>query len=224
LYIVAMNMFLKNNKTTETKMGDKIKSLLLNLAQEPINIVIISAIVLLSLGLNFKALPMIIQDMFDKTSAMMTPLVLLFIGLAVQLKQRKKRLIASLLVFRAGLTMLFSAAMITLLGLSDPTMILLATVIPLSSASFWPFAHISAFNKREEEQDVPKERRTFSVDLAVLVMAFSLPFSTLLILGILSTGTLFAHTGTIVTTGLLLIAVGFLPTLFSGKVFKLSKV
>ncbi|MEZ4904653.1 MAG: hypothetical protein R2822_24355 [Spirosomataceae bacterium] len=51
LYIVAMNMFLKNNKTTETKMGDKIKSLLLNLAQEPINIVIISAIILLSLGL-----------------------------------------------------------------------------------------------------------------------------------------------------------------------------
>lgn len=223
LYIVAMNMFLKNNKTTETKMGDKLKSLLLNLAQEPINIVIISAVVLLSLGVNFKALPMIVRDMFDKTSAMMTPLVLLFIGLAVQLKQRKKRLIASLLVFRAGLTMLFSAVMITVLRISDPTMVLLATVIPLSSASFWPFAHISAFNKREEDQDVPKERRTFNVELAVLVMAFSLPFSTLLILGILSTGTFFAHTSTIAITGLLLVVVGFLPTLLGGKTVRLSK-
>ncbi|HAK79931.1 MAG TPA: hypothetical protein DCM71_24245 [Runella sp.] len=223
LYVIAMNMFLKNTKAEETKMGEKIKSLLMNLVQEPINIIIISAAVLLSLGLNFKALPMIVQEVFDKTSAMMTPLVLIFIGVAVQLKQRKKRLIASLLVFRAGLTMLFSAAIITLLGIHDPTMILLATVIPLSSASFWPFAHISAFNSREEALEIPKERRTFNAELAVLVMAFSLPFSTLLILGILSTGTFFAHTSTIAISGIVLMLVGFVPTFLGRKTVRLSK-
>ena len=50
LYVIAMNMFLKNTKSEETKMGEKIKSLLMNIVQEPINIIIISAAVLLSLG------------------------------------------------------------------------------------------------------------------------------------------------------------------------------
>ena len=224
LYMVAFNMFLKNNKTETVKKSEKIKALLLSLIQEPINLIIISAIILLSFGLNFKSLPIIVQDIFDKTSAMMTPLVLLFIGLAVQLKQERKRMIASILVFRAGLTMLFSAMVIYVLNITDTTSVLLAVVIPLSSTSFWPFAHISAFNKREEIKEVSKERRTFNVDLAVLVMAFSLPFSTLLILGILSTGTLFAHLGTIVIAGIVLIATGILPILFGRKLVRLSKI
>ncbi|WP_028668181.1 hypothetical protein [Runella zeae] len=223
LYIVALNMFLKNAKSEEANLSTKIKSLLLNLVKEPINIIIASALILLSLGVSFKSLPAIIADMFDKTSAMMTPLVLIFIGLAVQLKQRKKRLISSLLIFRAGVTMLFSAAVISVLGIHDPTMVLLAVAIPLSSASFWPFAHISAFNLREENSGLPKERRTFDAELAVLVLAFSLPFSTLLILGILSAGTFFAHLPTLIITGLIFIGIGIIPNLIGKASVKFSK-
>ena len=223
LYIVALNMFLKNAKSEEANLSTKIKSLLLNLVKDPINIIIASALILLSLGVSFKSLPAIIADMFDKTSAMMTPLVLIFIGLAVQLKQRKKRLISSLLIFRAGVTMLFSAAVISVLGINDPTMVLLAVAIPLSSASFWPFAHISAFNLREENSGLPKERRTFDAELAVLVLAFSLPFSTLLILGILSAGTFFAHLPTLIITGLIFIGIGIIPNLIGKASVKFSK-
>ncbi|MDF7819056.1 hypothetical protein P1X15_15670 [Runella sp. MFBS21] len=223
LYVVALNMFLKNAKSEEANLSTKIKSLLLNLVKEPINIIIASALILLSLGVSFKSLPAIIADMFDKTSAMMTPLVLIFIGLAVQLKQRKKRLISSLLIFRAGVTMLFSAAVISVLGINDPTMVLLAVAIPLSSASFWPFAHISAFNLREENSGLPKERRTFDAELAVLVLAFSLPFSTLLILGILSAGTFFAHLPTLIITGLIFIGIGIVPNLIGKASVKFSK-
>lgn len=223
LYVVALNMFLKNAKSEEANLSTKIKSLLLNLVKEPINIIIASALILLSLGVSFKSLPAIIADMFDKTSAMMTPLVLIFIGLAVQLKQRKKRLISSLLIFRAGVTMLFSAAVISVLGIHDPTMVLLAVAIPLSSASFWPFAHISAFNLREENSGLPKERRTFDAELAVLVLAFSLPFSTLLILGILSAGTFFAHLPTLIITGLIFIGIGIIPNLIGKASVKFSK-
>ncbi|MEZ4904652.1 MAG: hypothetical protein R2822_24350 [Spirosomataceae bacterium] len=106
--------------------------------------------------------------MFDKTSAVMTPLV--FIGLAVQLKQREK-----IDCFFAGISGgsndVVQCGDDYLLHISDPTMIV-GNGDSSELASFWPFAHISAFNKREEDQDVPKERRTFSVDLAVLVMAF----------------------------------------------------
>ena len=125
--------------------------------QEPINLLIFLAILLLSLGINYSTLPGVVTELFDKTSAMMTPLVLLFIGLAVQLKEGKKRIVASILFFRAGITMLISAGMIYVLNLSDSAMILLAIVIPLSAASFWPLAHISAFNIKEDSNRFRKK-------------------------------------------------------------------
>jgi malate permease and related proteins len=225
LYIVAMNLFLKNNSGGGARVNarQKIKSLLLSLIKEPINMVLVAAITLLSLGFSFKSLPPVIADLFDKTSAMMTPLVLIFIGLAVQFKEGNKRLVASLLLFRAGLTMLFSAMLIAVTGITDPTLVLLAIVLPLSSASFWPFAHISAFNQREDAKDIPLEKRTFNLELSVLVLAFSLPFSTLLILGILSTGSFFAHLPTLVVTGLTLIGMGLVSNWAVKFYWKLSK-
>lgn len=223
LYILAMNMFLKNSDDKEMKMGGKLKSLFASMFQEPINILIFLAIILLSMGINYSTLPSVVTDLFDKTSAMMTPLVLLFIGLAVQLKEGKKRIVASILFFRAGITMLISAGMIYVLNITDLSMILLAIVIPLSAASFWPLAHISAFNLREDQKAMPKEKRTFDLELAVLLLAFSLPFSTILILAILSSGSFFAHTTTLLTSGLILICLGALPNALSKVFVKMSK-
>lgn len=211
LYLFALNLYLANTHSKRTPVTQKIKSLLLNMIQEPINLIMFIALGLISVGLDYQHMPGIVQEFFDKTAAMMTPLVLLFIGLAVQWKEGKKRLVLSMLVFRAGLTMLFSSLLIWLTGLHDPSMILLAIVIPLSSASFWPFAHISTFHLLEEQKELPKERHTFDMSLAVLVLALSLPFSTLLILGILSTGTFFAHIPVLMTTGLALILLSLTP-------------
>jgi predicted permease len=223
LYILAMNMFLKNSEEKGMKMGGKLRSLFASMFQEPINLLIFLALILLSFGISYKTLPSVVTDLFDKTSAMMTPLVLVFIGLAVQLKEGKKRIVASILLFRAGITMLISAGMIYVLHIKDPAMMLLSIVIPLSAASFWPLAHISAFNLREDAKALPREKRTFDLELAVLLLAFSLPFSTVLILGILSSGTFFAHTSTLITSGLVLISLAALPNLL-GKVFvKVSK-
>ncbi len=222
LYIIAMNMFLKNSVNEETDMKEKIKGLLLSLVKEPINILLVTAIVLLSLGVSYATLPPVIADLFDKTSAMMTPLVLIFIGLAVQLKEGRKRLVMTMLLFRAGISLFFSAALISLFNIGDTTMVLLAVVLPLSSASFWPFAHISVFNLREESKGMSKERRTFDVELAVLILAFSLPFSTILILGILSTGALFTHLPTILIAGAILTALGIIPNLVTKAAFKTS--
>lgn len=214
LYIVAMNMFLSNNKSEESNLGKKVKSLLLSLVSEPINMVLFVALLLLGLGINYASLPTFIQDIFDKTSATMTPLVLIFIGLAVQLKEGKKRLVISVLFTRAGITLLFSAALITLFHITDQNMILLAIVVPLSSASFWPFAHMSVFNLQEEAKNIAEDKRTFNIKLAVLVLAFSLPFSTLLILSILTAGTYFTDSSTLVFTGIAMTLVGTVPSLF----------
>jgi predicted permease len=218
LYIVAMNMFLSNNTSEQSNLGAKVKSLLMSLISEPINMVLFAALILLGLGINYTSLPVFIQGIFDKTSATMTPLVLIFIGLAVQLKEGKKRLVISVLFTRAGLTLLFSALLITLFQITEPTMILLTVVLPLSSVSFWPFAHISVFNLQEEEKKVAEDKRTFDAKLAVLVLAFSLPFSTLLILSILTAGNYFTHVNTLAFTGLAMTAVGIIPRLLYSKV------
>ncbi|GAB3175854.1 AEC family transporter [Telluribacter humicola] len=223
LYLLAMNMFLKNSTDEETNTGGKIKSLLLSMVQEPINLLIIIAIVLLSIGVNYTTLPVIMTDIFDKTSALMTPLVLMFIGLAVQLKDGKKGLVSSILLFRAGITMVISSGMIYVFHITEPSMMLLAIVVPLSSASFWPLAHISAFHAKEEAKALPKEKRTFDMELAVLMLAFSLPFSTLLILGILSTGTFFANPVILLFSGLALIAAAAVPSMVSKAYLRLSK-
>ncbi len=215
LYIFALNLFLKQNKGQKSNLWSKIKSLLISLVKEPINSIIFVAIFLLSIGIGYDALPRLVTDIFDKTSAMMTPLILIFIGLAVELKQSKKRVIVSLLFFRAGVSVLFSAMVIMLFKISDPTQVLLALVIPLSSASFWPFAHISAFNLKEDQLEIPKEKRTFNVEFAVLILAFSLPFSSGLILSILSMGKVFAHLGAIFALGTVLILISVLPVLIA---------
>lgn len=215
LYIVAMNMFLSNSKSEKSNLSTKIKSLLMSLVSEPINMVLFAALLLLSFGVNYANLPVFLQGIFDKTSATMTPLVLIFIGLAVQLKEGKKRLVISVLFTRAGLTLLFSALLITLLQITEPTMILLSVVLPLSSVSFWPFAHISVFNLQEEEKKVTEDKRTFDIKLAVLTLAFSLPFSTILILGILTAGNYFTHISTLVFMGSAMAVVGIVPRLYS---------
>ena len=223
LYVVAMNMFLRNSVNETANAKEKIKSLLISLIQEPINILLILALLLLSLGLNYQTLPSVVISFFDKTSAMMTPLILIFIGLAVQLREGKKRMVMNILVLRAGLSMLFSAAIIALLRVQEPSLILLAVVLPLSSASFWPFAHISVFNLREDTAGMSKERRTFNMELAVLTLAFSLPFSTALILGILTAGTLFTDSTVIVSTGLLMIGISVASSLVRMAYLRFSK-
>lgn len=223
LYIVAMNMYLKNNESESTDMTTKLKSLLMSLVREPINMVLMLAIVLLSFGFNYNSLPESVTGIFDKTSLMMTPLVLIFIGLAVQLKEGRKRLVASILFTRAGVSLLFSALIINIFQIHETNLILLAIVFPLSSASFWPFAHISAFNLQEDQKGISRENRTFDLQLAILVLAFSLPFSTMMVLGVLTTGTYFTNISTLLFTGIAMLTIGLVPVVFARITNSVSK-
>ena len=125
-----------------------------------------------------------------------------------------------------GLRLLFSLLIILVWGINDPNMILLSVVVPLSACSFWPFAHISAINIKEEDKKYVKERKTFDMNLAVLILAFSLPLSTILVMGILASGQFFAHTSTLLVTGLIFTGLGLAPhALKKSKTYlKLSKL
>ncbi|UII22866.1 AEC family transporter [Fulvivirga ligni] len=217
LYIVAMNWYYKRNTEDHSSSKGKIKSLLLSLLKEPINMVMILAIVLLSFNLHLENLPVFLSDAFIRMGALMTPLVLMFIGLAVKVKKDGVAVVLSVLCCRAGVSLLLSAGLIAALGLGGNAA-LLAIVFPLSSCSFWPFAHMSAFSAREEIKHVSDSEKTFDSELAVLVLACSLPFSTILILTVLSSGVVFTHMHFLIISAVGLLALGIIPQLIK-KIF-----
>ncbi len=182
LYMLAMHWFYKRNQSVDTNNGGRMKELVMSLVKEPINMVIVLAFLLLALGVNMNTLPSAISSLVIRLSTMMAPLVLLFIGMAVKIKKNDVGLILRMLSLRSGLAFFLSALlMVTIPGLTTPT-ILLLFVFAQSSASFWPYAHISMVSMMEKDQ----EKKTFDSDLALSILALSLPFSTFIILGVLS--------------------------------------
>ncbi len=218
LYVIAMNMSLKNTGAAKSNVKDKLLSLLTSLAKEPINIILLLGLILLSFGINYQTLPDIVTSVFTKTSSLMTPMVLIFIGLAVKLKEGNKKLVFCLLMMRAGISIIMSVVFIKLAGISSPNLFLLSIVFPLSSISFWPFAHMSLFQSKEEKEGIPEEEKTFNIELAVMVLAISLPFSTTLILGILTAGSYFMEIWKVFILGIGLLSFGILP-LAASKLF-----
>ncbi len=217
LYVIAMNMYLRlSGQGNEVGGESRLRSLVLALFKEPINLVMFAAIALLCMGYNLDTLPGFLSDAAVRFGAMMTPLILLFIGIAVKVKKERLGSLIGLLLSRAGITMLISASVIYVFNITAPGTILLAVVFPLSACSFWPFAHMSAFNMLE------KETKSFDLDLALLVLALSMPLSTMLILGILADGQAFTQLPVIAVTGLLLLILGFTPALVKRIKWKFS--
>jgi len=90
LYAVAMHWYYKlvaNQRIEAQPNNSRLKDLGLSLLKEPINMVLLVAILMLCAGLNLQSLPAFLQDSIGRMSVLMTPLVLLFIGIAVQIKK-----------------------------------------------------------------------------------------------------------------------------------------
>jgi hypothetical protein len=83
----------------------------------------------------------------------------------------------------------------------------------LSSCSFWPFAHISAINLKEEA--IPTKDKTFDTNFALSILALSLPISVLLILGIFTAGNTFASINNILILCGCLFLIGILHPIFT---------
>lgn len=213
LYILAMQWYnLRLVKKAKATAKNKLKSLFLSMLNEPINMVIIIALILLGFGLNLASLPNFLGKTIKTMSVLMTPLVLLFIGMAVRIKFSEFGFIFSLLIRRAGITFFLSAIFVYLFPTLTPALILLLVVFPQSSCSFWPFAHMSAVNTLEEKDE--QEKPTFDINFAVNVLACSLPFSTILIISIFSFGEFFVKPNFLMVCGLLFVGISFLPSIF----------
>ncbi len=210
LYLLAMHWYRKRSIIQKHESSkNKLKGLMMSLINEPINIVMVLGLVLLGFGLNLASLPTFLQNTVLSAKDLMTPLVLLFIGMAVRIKSGEFQLILSMLSRRAGLAFLLSGVFAYFLPSLTPALILLLVVFPQSACSFWPFAHMSAINSMED-RDV-QTKPTFDISFAVNVLACSLPFSTLLIIGIFNFSEFFIDPLIIMGIGLSVLAVSYIP-------------
>lgn len=208
LYLIAMNWYYaekagKEDAAATPNRKSKLKDLGISLLQEPVNLVIVAAIGLLCFGLDISALPAFLEITAVRLAALMTPIVLLFIGMAVRFERREMLMILRVLAFRSGTGLLLSGLALLVLPAMAPAMALLLVIFPQSAASFWPFAHMSAIEGLRGEGD----KSVFNIDLALNVLACSLPFSTVVILSVLSCGTFFASPIAVIPLGIFLLSV-----------------
>ena len=210
LYLIAMHFYYQTQKANLKENGhsNRLKLLLVSMVQEPVNMVILVALIMLGLGWNMSNLPRFIQDGIGKVGLLMTPLVLLFIGIAANINWRNIQKIAGFLFFRSGFAFLFSGILISVVPISDPVTLLLLVLFPQSACSFWPFAHMSAITAMEDQQKTTQN--TFNLNLALNILALSLPLSTALILLICSVPTTFSQAPFVFLIGISFLLLGFL--------------
>jgi malate permease and related proteins len=218
-YTIAMKWYYEVNKSTE-KGRIKIKEVLLSMLNEPVNIVIILSIVMLSFGLTYQHFPEAITLSIDRLSLLMTPLILLFIGLSMRLTWAQVKTILSFLFFRSSIAFALSGLVLVFFPVTDMATTLLIIVFPQSACSFWPYAHMAAVGQKENKLPGENKVRTFDQDFAMNVLACSMPFSVILIMTIYTTGDFFARTAPVfICSGIFLFAaVGIV--LISSKIFK----
>lgn len=211
LYLVAMNWYYRKREVNTESNTKKIKSLVLAMISEPVNIFIIIALILVFFGLTMESLPFFISETISRLSIIMTPLVLLFIGLAVNIQKKQFSKLLSLLFLRAGFVALICGTFIIVGNITVQNDILLLLAFGLSACSFWPYSHIAVIDAQENE--IAKNRRTFNSNFAVNILALSFPLSTVLILGVLSSGSVFSNVVPVLFLGGILMALGILPYL-----------
>lgn len=215
-YTIAMKWYYDvHRESTKGKLN--IKQMLIAMVNEPVNIVIIVAIVMLAFGLTYTAFPTPVTLTIDRLSIVMTPLILLFIGLSMKLNWSQVKTIFSFLFFRSSIAFALSGVVLYFFPTNDIPTMLLIVVFPQSACSFWPYAHMASVGQIEKKSGTTL--KTFDQDFAMNVLACSMPFSVVLIMIVYATGTAFANTTTVfISSGALLLA-GSIVVLLAARVF-----
>ena len=223
LFLIAMywhRLYASNTDQASSKY-QRLKELMYSLISEPINVVIIIALICVSFGLKVTALPAILQSVIGKFSGLMVPLILLFIGLSMKLNKSDIYMIARLLLWRSGMAFFITGCLLYLLPGIEAASAILILVFAQSSCSFWPFAHMCTVGSMEEKQE--REAYTFDQNHAIKVLAISLPFSSAIIITIFQFGTTMTTTALPIIIGICFLALILLPKLLDTRIIWFQK-
>jgi malate permease and related proteins len=220
-YTIAMKWYYDVHRGTTNDGKLNMREMLLAMVNEPVNIVIAVAIIMLSFGLTYNTFPQAMTLTIDRLSLMMTPLILLFIGLSMKLSWDQVKTIFSFLFFRSSIAFAMSGMVLYFFPPSDLPTMLLIVVFPQSACSFWPYAHMAAVGQIEKKTGATL--RTFDQDFAMNVLACSMPFSVILIMIIYASGTLFSAPSTTFICAGSLFAAGGAITFLTSRIFNSYK-
>ena len=157
-----------------------------NIFLQPINLSILLALTASLLGVRLETIPVYFQDSLSYLRNLLTPTILLFIGLAVKVRGKDLKLILGLLLWRSSIGLILSALLIRLFDFNSLATVLLVVAFPQSSCSFIPYAQMTLFADLKE-----RSSQIFNPDLALSLLAISLPFSSSVVISIYSTGNFF---------------------------------
>ena len=184
LFFVAFKFHNSNLNNTNNKSNKPIKTVVKSLFLEPINIVIIVAVLFLSSSSTINDIPLLLINLFSKIKDTLAPVVLIFVGLSIVFNKHVVKNILPLLFIRSGLCLLLSSACIHLTGFTISEDIKLFLILSLSSVSFWPFLHMTFVDNLEK--NIEEGKKTFDTRYGLNFLAYSLPFSTIIILSLFS--------------------------------------
>ncbi len=206
-YTIAMKWYYEINKKRVAQSDLKIKDMLMQMIREPVNIVMILALIMLAFGLTYETFPDAISLSIDKLSLLMTPLILVFVGLSMRLTWDQVKTIFSFLFFRSSIAFAISGLILFFFPVTDVSSVLLIIVFPQSACSFWPYAHMALVGQMENKIGGESKLKTFDLDFAMNVLACSMPFSVVLIMIIYAFGSLFANLNAVASaSGIMFIA------------------
>lgn len=162
-------------KIKNIKKSQQTINILKNIVTEPVNIAIFFGVLFLLLQIKVQkispAVATILMDIGDTTVL----LVMLFIGLSLKkFKVIKGLQTILLLLMRAGLGLLFTAAFCYVTGITNRDVILILTAFTLGSVSFWPYVNMHYSNKLYQtdfyNDALALQFLTFSFPLTILLM------------------------------------------------------
>ena len=185
LFLYFLAMYWAYGKQVFGKQKGKSKSKLTDILLQPINLSIIIALTASLLGIKLETIPVYFQESLGHLRNLLTPTILIFIGLAVKVKGKELRLILGLLLWRSAIAFTLSALLISLCNFNSLGVILLVVAFPQSSCSFIPYAQMTILSDRHERDSI------FNLGLALSLLAISLPFSAFTIVSVYTSGDFF---------------------------------
>lgn len=152
---------------------------------QPINLSIIIALAASLIGIRLETIPVYFQESLTYLRNLLTPTIMIFIGLAVKVKGKQFKTILGLLLWRSAIAFALSALVIGIFNFDSVATVLLIAAFPQSSCSFIPYAQMSILTDKD------KTKPLFNPGLALSLLAISLPFSAMIIVWIYSSGDFF---------------------------------
>ena len=215
LFFIAIGLHKQNQKIQSNLDKKKLGPVLKNLFYEPINIVIFIALLFLLSNNSINDMPNILISLFERIKTTLAPAVFLFVGISMIFEKKYFLQILPILFIRAGICLLLVLSIIRIFNLKLENEALLYLILSLSSVSFWPFVHMTFIEKLEKK--LPLSRKTFDLKFGLIFLAYSLPFSTILIMGLFICEETLTDLMSLFLISISLIMIGFLILKISKK-------